>query len=122
MRICQIPDYEHGQTQRERRNQVRGEDREQVANSWSHAPPQLEEDRGPDGGRHQYARCENPVGDVQYSRKSGNHDPHARDVAADDDRPQPPPLERLFSAIELVLGQADVPPITSAEWAPAPSA
>src|SRR5216683_162698 len=100
MLICQIPDREQDQTQPEPRKQVRREDTQQIANTRSEAPSQLEEDRRPDGGREQYARCENPIRDVQYSRKRRNHDPHPRDVAADDDRPRTPALESSFGACQ----------------------
>src|SRR5712691_2418100 len=118
MLICQIPDREQDQTQPEPRKEIRREDTQQIAHAWSEAPSDLEEDRRPDRGREQYARYENPIRDVQYSRRRGDHDPHPRDVTADDDRPRTPALESSFGAVQLSFSQADVPAVTSDEWSP----
>src|SRR5229473_7781376 len=116
MLICQIPDREQDQTQTEPRKEIRGEDTQQVANSRSQAPSQLEEDRRPDGRGEQYARYKYPIRDVQYSRKRRDHDPHAGDVAADDDRPGSPSLESSFGPVQLLFSQPDESAVTSDEW------
>src|SRR5260370_4394183 len=118
MLIWHSPDREQVQTQPEPRKQIRREDTQQIANARSEAPSQLEEDRRPDRGREQYARCENPIRDVQYSRERRDHDSHPRDVAADDDRPRTPALESSFGAGQLCFSQADVPAVTAAESPP----
>src|SRR2546427_12971321 len=118
MLICQIPDREHHQTQAQPRKLIRREDTEQIPNSRSQTAPNLQEDRCPDRGGQEYARYEYSIRNVQYSRKGRDHDPHPRDVAADDDRPGSPALERRFGSVELVFGQPDVPAVTSDEWPP----
>src|SRR5712691_1069310 len=117
MFICQIPDHEHDQTQTQPRKQIRREDTEEVANSRPDPPPKLEKDRSPDRGGYQYARYEYPIGNVQYSRKCRYHDPHPRDVAADDDRPRSPSLEPLLGSVELPFRKTDISAVTSDEWA-----
>src|SRR5216684_499403 len=116
MLICQIPDREHDQTQPEPRKQIRGEDTQQIANSRSQAPSQLEENRRPDGRGEQYARYEYPIRDVQYSRKRRDHDAHTGDVAPDDDRPGSPALESSLGPVQLLFSQADDAAVTSDEW------
>src|SRR4029077_11970236 len=109
MLISQIPDQEQDQTQRQPWNQVSWKDKEGFADPWPDAPPQFEEDRSPDQRRHKYARCENPIGDPEYSRKRRKHDPHARYVPADDDRPRSPTLVDALGPQQSFVGYAQIP-------------
>src|SRR6202049_3396634 len=108
MLISQIPDQEQDQTQRQPWNQVRWKYKECFPNPWPHPPAQFEEDRCPDQCRHKYARCENPIRDPEYSRKSRKHDPHAGYMPADDDRPRPPAFVNALSPQQPFVGYAQI--------------
>src|ERR1700674_1566752 len=110
MLISQIPDQEQDQTQRQPWNQVCRENQKGFSDTRTHAAAQFEEDRGPDQSGHEYARCKNSIRDPKYSRKGRQHNSHAGNVAADDDRPWSPSPEDPLSADEPLVGHADVPP------------
>src|SRR6202162_6225430 len=96
MLISQITDHEQYQTQHEPRNQVCREDQKGLPDAWSHTATHFEEDRGPDRRGQKYAWYENPIRDLEYSRESRQNDPHAWNMAADDDRPKAPSAENAF--------------------------
>src|ERR1700730_7088429 len=116
MFISQIPDQEQYQTQQQPGNQVRRKDKEGFSDARPHAAAQFEEDRGPDQGGNENARCKNPIRDPQYSRNGRDDDPHARDVPADDDRPGSPSFIDTLSPAQTFLGDSQVSAVALDEW------